>query len=124
MLSCPTTDSRSPSLEAVLASYIEAEESGEAIERDEWLGRYPEFAGELRAFFESRDEVPRLWPAQSPLTTPCRFGNYELLEEIAHGGMGVVYKARQLRPNRIVALKLILSGHLARRADIERFHAE
>src|SRR5207244_12119050 len=44
--------------------------------------------------------------------------------EIAHGGMGVVYKARQLRPNRIVALKLILSGQLARRADVERLHAE
>jgi outer membrane protein assembly factor BamB/tRNA A-37 threonylcarbamoyl transferase component Bud32 len=140
--------SRDRQLEAILHPYLQAVDAGQAPDRNALLRQHPEFASELAAFFADQDKVAQLaqgmaQPAASPLAdaeTPTLapstaavptpgthlryFGDYELLEEIARGGMGVVYKARQVSLDRPVALKMILAGQLAAEADVQRFHAE
>ena len=57
-------------------------------------------------------------------TAGMRIGDYELLAEIAHGGMGIVFKARQLSLNRLVALKMIRAAEFASEGELRRFHLE
>jgi WD40 repeat protein/serine/threonine protein kinase len=52
------------------------------------------------------------------------FGDYQLIQELGRGGMGVVYKARQVNLNRLVALKLIKSASLASDLELQRFQNE
>jgi WD40 repeat protein len=134
-----TTERR---LNEAIAAYLEAERQGRPPDREEWLRRHPDLAEELRSFFADRDRfgqlVAPLAPAtddaatrppgaatpSGPGTTLRSVGDYELLEEIARGGMGVVFRARQLSLTRLVALKMILAGQLASTADVQRFKTE
>jgi eukaryotic-like serine/threonine-protein kinase len=117
------------SLDAVIAAYMLVVEAGEVPIRQELLDRHPEYAEALREFFTDLDRIDRVASplrladgldvataieanGRTELPTVRYFGDYELLEEIARGGMGVVYKARQVSLNRIVALKMILAGRL------------
>ncbi len=63
-------------------------------------------------------------PISPPWIQGGDFGDYELLEVLARGGMGVVYRARQRGLRRIVALKMIRSGRFASKEEIQRFMVE
>jgi outer membrane protein assembly factor BamB/tRNA A-37 threonylcarbamoyl transferase component Bud32 len=94
---------------------------------------YPTRDGCRRCLLEQPTRAPA--PADTsetldaiPVAERCFEGRavpgYEILEELGRGGMGVVYKSRHLKLNRIVALKMILSGGHAAEAEMDRFRAE
>jgi WD40 repeat protein len=82
-----------------------------------------------RAIDSHPDTATSAHPESHPSNLPDRlfahaFGDYELLEEIARGGMGVVYRARHRSLNRIVAVKMILSAQFAGQQFGQRFRNE
>ena len=137
----------------LLAEYWAAIENGQTPDQAEWLARNPEYATELGEFFSDWNRLhamAALSPAKGvaeavdqsgllaetgSLSTAAvddlrlsmigrQFGSYELLSELGQGGMGVVYQARQRRPERLVALKMLRPGQLRSAADVLRFKEE
>src|SRR5262245_12620889 len=122
-------DARELRFQDALAAILQCLETEPAADLPSLLaGTADDLRGELEEFFRNRSFLnrvdPQRTPAPAPLETVRSFGDYELLEEIARGGMGVVYKARQKGLNRVVALKMILAGQLALPADVQRFRTE
>jgi hypothetical protein len=119
-------------LDEIIATYLQEAQAGKAPTPKELITRCPAFAQQLTEFFDAQERFQRVAEpiraavtGMPPLGAKVRdFGNYEILEELAHGGMGVVYRARQVRPNRVVALKTILAGQLASADAVRRFKTE
>ena len=130
-------------IDLVFAEYLLREELGERPTLEEYQGRFPRYAGELKLQLElhhaiaagdtcggslpndltnalaGRGTEPKVRSPEYPIIP-----GYEMLGELGRGGMGVVYRARQVRLNRPCALKMILAGHLAGDRAGVRFLAE
>jgi eukaryotic-like serine/threonine-protein kinase len=120
----------------ILDTYLAQLQAGDRPDRELFLRAHPELASAL----DCLEALEKLGPKpgelegegfilsseshQAVANLPRSFGNYRLLAEIGRGGMGVVYKARQEDLDRIVAVKMILSSHLASAEQVRRFQAE
>lgn len=128
---------REEAIEKAIAEYLIATESGAAFDTDAWLQRNADIADDLRDFVEVHEHAIGFVGAEEnnaatvvPISVwesggfPTHIGNYEILDEIGRGGMGIVFRARHRDLQRIVALKVIRSGEFASPEETSRFRAE
>jgi eukaryotic-like serine/threonine-protein kinase len=135
----PQSSDRDERLARLLAALTDEARKNQAPDLEAVAAQHPDLAAELRELWAAArfaDEFAKSSatlrqtptkterPADGPDQLPRSFGDYELLEELGRGGMGVVYKAKQKSLQRIVALKMILRGAMATTADQARFQAE
>ncbi len=117
------TDER---LDQLAEEFTERYRRGERPPIQEYVDRYPKLAAEIRELFTALVEIEGAQSAAVPTAAPPlrQIGDYRIVREIGHGGMGVVYEAEQASLGRRVALK-VLAEHIGRTANgAERFRRE
>jgi eukaryotic-like serine/threonine-protein kinase len=115
-------------LDLIYHELLLREHRGESPQLEEYLARFPHLDQALRAQFAVHRAAGAEETASpdlvGPAADPTSFGDYEILGRVDEGGMGVVYKARQLSLNRVVALKFVRLGGQAGGGELRRFQME
>lgn len=120
---------RNDQLDEILAQYLIRTDRGESVDREAFLAAYPECADELRAYFADSDAVVKAFQeteasSEQTLELPLVLGDYQLLDKLGAGGMGTVYRARHVRLDRIVAIKLLPKNRTGDPGVVARFERE
>jgi eukaryotic-like serine/threonine-protein kinase len=106
----------------IYQEFVLREQRGDPVSFAEYVADFSPYATDLRLLHDADRFVTQLLADSPARATAGRFlGEYELLEEIGRGGMGIVYRARQVGLTRLVALKTLSAGEHASAVDIERF---
>jgi len=120
----------------ILSDYLAQLQAGQQPDHQAFLREHPQLASALNCLEALEKLSPKPGEIEDGGFTlrndickatedlPRAFGSYQLISEIGRGGMGVVYKARQEDLDRLVAVKMILSHHLASAEQVRRFQAE
>jgi serine/threonine-protein kinase len=123
-------------LSQLLARWEEARELGESVSPEDLCAEHPELLPEVRRKIDALralDSVLRTEPGDPAAPRPPRIATpkppiqvpgYDILGVLGRGGMGIVYQARQVHLDRVVALKMVLAGAHASAEDLARFKAE
>jgi len=146
------SSSREDRVNEAIAAFLEAVERGEAPNREKFLAEHADIAAEVRSFFAEHSQLrqmaepgkfppaesagaPACDPEQPTVHVPMEglpdsgqvlydFGDYELLQELGRGGMGVVFKGRDTGIGREIAVKVLLERHHGETELLQRFVEE
>lgn len=137
-------------IDEAFAEYLRLVDEDADLDETQFLAGYPQIAGELRDLIASTRTVRAMANGEISVSPPSSsadlrtlvlrggaesppeqeqepiesFGDFELLEELGRGGMGIVFKARQKSMNRLVALKMIIGGQYSSEESVRRFRRE
>jgi WD40 repeat protein/serine/threonine protein kinase len=119
---------REDRLDEIILAYHEAADAGQAPDPQEFIARYPDLAEELTAYFAAQRRLdPFVAPFGGLATADLpldRFDDYEVIEQIGHGGMGVVYRVRDSDLDRNLAVKVLRRDRQGNPQYEQRFQEE
>ena len=132
-----SSESRSAIVLELAEEFLDRYRRGQRPSLKEYIDRHPELAGEIRDVFPAMAMLEKIALADESLEGDAtgaapqpvpplleRLGDFRILREVGHGGMGIVYEAEQVSLGRLVALKVLPRSMVCDAKQLQRFERE